>query len=150
VPAARDPERRPPTAAIVAAILALPAAYVLLALGSAALAIAGGARDGGGATWLVLLITFGWIAGLLVGAVRLLLGRAWISLAVSAALLTVLLTVGVVMGGLGGASWFSVFAWAVSACTAVCASLPAVRRWVSARRRERLYPGSAQPTSSRS
>jgi hypothetical protein len=151
VAAVRDPESRPPVAAISAAVLALPAAWLLLALGNGALALAEGRTDGGGATWMVLMITFGWIAGLLVGAVRLLLGRAWIGLAVSAGLFTALLTVGMILGGLGGSgAAATMVAWLIAATTTVLASLPWVRRWVSLRRWHRLYPGTPQPTSSRS
>jgi hypothetical protein len=150
VPATSASQRRPPLAVIVAGVLALPAAYVALVLGNAALTIAGGRDQSGGSTWLILLITFGWVAGLLIGAGRLLTGRAWFGLVVSAGLLAALLTVGVVLGGVGGTGFgFSAFAWLVSVGTAGCASLPAVRRWVAARRRQRLFPGSVQPTSSR-
>jgi hypothetical protein len=150
VPAASDPERRPPLAAITAAVLALPAAYLLLGIGNGALALAADRSDGGGATWVVLLLTVGWVAGLLVGAVRLLLGRAWLGLTVSAGLMTALLTVGLVLGGLGGAgSAATIVAWLISAATAVLPALPWVRRWVSLRRWHRLYPGAPQPTSSR-
>lgn len=151
MPAVTDPERRPPVAAIGAAVLALPAAFLLLALGNAALAIAGGADDGGGATWMILLLTFGWVAALLVGAVRLLLGRAWLGLCVAAALFAVLLAVGIGLGGFGGRGLaFTGLAWLVSAGAAVLAALPGVRRWVAARRRDRLFPGSLQRAASRS
>ena len=151
MPAQPDPDRRPPAAAIAAAVLALPTAYFLLALGSAALALAG-ARDGagGGASWMVLLITFGWVAGLLTGAVRLLLGRAWLNLVVCAGLVAALLTVGLVLGGFsGGGIAFTGAAWLVSVGTAVLAALPGVRRWVATRRRNRMFPGSAQRFPSR-
>jgi hypothetical protein len=151
VPGATDPDRRPPAAAIAAAVLALPSAYAVLALGNAALVLAG-ARDGGGgaASWLVLLITLGWAVGMLVGAVRLLLGRAWLAVAVCAACVAGLLTVGVVLGGFGGSGlFFTGSAWLVSVATAVLASLPGVRHWIARRRRNRLFPGSAQRSPSR-
>ena len=148
--AASSPDRRPPAAAIVAAVLALPTAYALLALGNAALTIAGGRPDGGPATWLILIITFGWTAGLLVGAVRLLLGRAWWGVAAGAGAVAVLLTVGVVVGGFGGSGLlFTGVAWVASVGTTVLACLPGVRRWVAGRRRDRLFPGSAQRAPSR-
>ncbi|MGY1603749.1 hypothetical protein [Geodermatophilus sp. SYSU D00815] len=149
MPEASDPQRRPPVAAATAAVLALPGAFITLALGSAALSIAGGTGDDAG-QWMVLVLTIGWTGALLVGAVRLLLGRSWLGLAVPAALLAVLMTAGLAQGGFGGGfSWFHGFAWLVGAVTTVLAVLPQVRHWVARRRRQKLFPGSVQPSSSR-
>jgi hypothetical protein len=149
VPAVRDPLRRPPVGAAVAAVLALPGAVMVLVFGNAALSLSA-VRDGsGGASWLVLLITFGWVVALLVGAGRLLTGRSWLGLAVSGALLALLGVLNATSGGLGGANTGLIAtAFLAGGGAAVGASLPGVRAWVSRRRRERLFPGSTQRTPS--
>ncbi|MGY1618482.1 hypothetical protein ACI797_17235 [Geodermatophilus sp. SYSU D00691] len=149
MPEATDPQRRPPVAAATAAVLALPGAFITLSLGSAAQSVAGTVGDDAG-QWMVLVVTIGWTATLLVGAVRLLLGSSWLGLAVPAAILAALMTVGLAQGGLGdGFSWFHGFAWAVGVAATVLAALPQVRHWVARRRRQKLHPGSVRATSSR-
>jgi hypothetical protein len=144
----RDPAARIPWAAVAAAVLALPCAFVLVVVGWAALVLADARADGG--VWTVLFIDFAWLVGLLVGAIRLLLARGWFGLAFPAGLLAALMIVGLVRGGLGsGLPGFNTVAALVSLATAVLAALPAVRGWVARRRRERLYPGSTQPSPSR-
>jgi hypothetical protein len=149
VPTVRDPLRRPPVAAAIAAVLALPGAVMVLVFGNAALSLSA-TRDGsGGASWLVLLITFGWVVALLVGAGRLLTGRSWLGLAVSGGLLALLGIISAANGGLGPNTGLIATAVLAGGCAAVCASLPGVRAWVARRRRERLYPGSTQGFPSR-
>lgn len=137
-----------PWAAIAAAVLALPTAFVLVVVGWGALLFADQRADG--AVWVVLLISIGWLAGLLAGAIGLLLGRSWAGLAGTAGTLAVLMVFGLLRGGLGdGPLGFGPFAAAVSLATTVLAALPAVRRWVADRRRERLYPGSSAAARAR-
>ena len=122
-----------------------------LLFGNAALTVAGTQENSAGATWLILILTFGWAAGLLVGAGRLLTGRSWAGLAVLSGVLALLPTVGLLRDGPGGATFgLLVFAWLVTVAVAVLPCLPRVRHWVAARRQERLFPGSAQRTPSRS
>ena len=148
MPATRDPGLRIPIAAIAAAVLALPSAFVLIILGWTALVLADSRADGG--VWIVLLIAVGWLVGLLVGAIRLLLGRSWLGLAFPAGALTALMMFGLLRGGLGAGPYgLGTLSLLTAFATAVLASLPAVRNWVSQRRHARLFPGSAQRTSSR-
>jgi hypothetical protein len=149
VPAASDPDRRPPLPATVAGVLSLPAALMVLLFGNAALGLATARENGGAATWLVLMLTFGWVLALLIGAARLLTGRSWLGLAVSAALLVLLAVVNALQGGLGGNAGLLGITLLAGAGATVCASLPGVRTWVSRRRREKLYPGSTRPTAGR-
>ena len=136
--------------AAIAAVLALPAAIMVLVFGNAALSLSA-VRDGsGGASWLVLLITFGWVVALLVGAGRLLTGRSWLGLAVSGALLALLGVLNAASGGLGENTGLIGTAFLSGGGAAVSASLPGVRAWVNRRRRERLFPGSTQRTPSSS
>ena len=93
----------------------------------------------------MLLISIGWLAGLLVAAIRLLLGRSWAALAMTAGALAALMVFGLLRGGLGsGPLGFGPLAALVSLATTVLAVLPGVRRWVADSRRERLYPGSSR------
>jgi len=132
-----------PWAAIAASVLALPTAFVLVVVGWGALLVANDRADG--AAWMVLVVAIGWTAGLLAGAIRLLLGRSWLTLAVTAGLLAALMLFGLARGGLGdGPLGFGTLAVLVSLATTVLAVLPGVRRWVGEQRRERLYPGSTQ------
>ena len=138
-----DPRRGVPVAVLCAAVLTLPCVIVVVVLGGAALALAG-QRSGSGA-WGVLLVTVGWLAALLTGVVRLLLGRSWLNLAVAAGVLAGLLTVGIALGGLRtGPFGLTSYGWLVAVATTVLASLPGVRRWVGAQRRDRLHPGSSR------
>jgi hypothetical protein len=137
--------------AAIAAVLALPATVMVLVFGNAALSLSA-VRDGsGGASWLVLLITFGWVVALLVGAGRLITGRSWLGLAVSGALLAVLGILNASTGGLGGANTGLIAtAFLSGGGAAVAASTPGVRAWINRRRQERLFPGSTQRTPSSS
>ena len=143
----RPAATRTPWAAIAAAVLALPTAFVLVVVGWGALLFANERADG--AVWVVLIISVGWLAGLLAAAIGLLLGRSWAGLAVTSGVLAVLMVVGLLRGGLGeGPFGFGPLAALVSVATAVLAALPAVRRWVAERRQERLYPGSSARSAS--
>ena len=73
---------------------------------------------------------------LLAGAVRLVLGRSWLGVALPAGALTALLLAGYEMGGWGGGS-FGVLTVVVPLITTVVAALPRVRSWVAGRRRAR-------------
>lgn len=151
MPPARDPDRRPPVAAAVACVLAFPGAVMVLVFGNAALSLSATADGTGAASWLVLLLIFGWVVALLVGAGRLITGRSWIGIAVSGALLVVLGIANGVQGGFSGVNAGLIGTALVSGGgAAVCATLPGVRAWVARRRRERLYPGSSQSSPSRS
>lgn len=140
----RSPAAAPPVpwAAIAAAVLALPTAFVLVVVGWGALLFANQRADG--AVWVVLVISVGWLVGVLVAAIRLLLGRSWAALALTAGTVAALMVFGLFRGGgLGGGPFgFGALAALVSLATTVLATLPGVRRWVAERRRERLYPGS--------
>lgn len=135
-----------PWAAIAAAVLALPTAFVLVIVGWGALLFADQRADG--AVWVVLVISVAWLAGLLVAAIRLLLGRSWAALAFTAGTVAALMVFGLFRGGLGGGPLgFGALAALVSLATTVLAALPRVRGWVAERRRERLYPGSSRVAS---
>ena len=143
VPVQRRPATRVPWAAIAAAVLALPTAFVLVVVGWGALLFANGRADG--AVWIVLLISIGWLAGLLAAAISLLLGRSWAALALTAGAVFALMLFGLLRAGAGqGLLGFRPLAVLVSLATTVLAALPAVRGWVAERRRERRYPGSSQ------
>jgi hypothetical protein len=145
-PPAGSERRRPPAAAIGAAFLALPTAFVLVLLGWVALVLAEGRVEG--RVWMVLLIGLGWVVALLTGAIRLLLGRSWVGLAVPAGALAALLLLGTVRGGLGGGT-FGTVSLLVAAATAVLAALPPTRRWVAEQRQRRSFPDSAQHSPGR-
>jgi hypothetical protein len=123
---------------------------MVLLFGNAALGVAATRGASAAAGWLILLITFGWVLALLVGAGRLLTGRAWLAFAVSAAFLAALAVVSAFTGGLGGGNAGLVgLAALAGGGAAVCAALPGVRSWVARRRQERLFPGSTQRSPSR-
>jgi hypothetical protein len=124
----------PPVPALAAAALALMSAMVPALFGLLALAFSGG--QFGGTGWLVLAVPAVLVIALVIGAVRLLLGRSWLGLAVPAGALTAVLTVGYVMGGWGGGA-FGVLTLVVPLATTVLAVLPRVRQWVAARRHAR-------------
>jgi len=135
--------------AAVAAVLALPAALMVLVFGNAALSLSATRDASGAAGWLVLLLTFGWAAAVLVGAGRLVTGRSWLGLAVSTGLVGLLGVVNAAAGGLGSGNGGLIGIAAVAGLgAAVCASLPVVRAWVNRRKQERLFPGSTQRTPS--
>jgi hypothetical protein len=91
------------------------------------------------------LLSIGWVAGLLAAAIRLLLGRSWAALVLTAGAVFALMLFGLLRAGPGnGLLGFRPLAVLVSLATTVLAALPAVRQWIAERRRERLYPGSSQ------
>ena len=130
-------------------MLALPAAIMVLVFGNAALSLSATSDGSGAASWIVLLLTFGWVVALLVGAGRLLTGHAWLGLAVSGALLALLGVLNAASGGLGANTGLVVTALLAGGGAGICASLPGVRAWVNRRRQDRLFPGSVQRTASR-
>ncbi len=125
--------RLPPVPAIVAAPLAVfgafaPGFFFLVALG-----FSGGNLSG--LEWLLLVVPLALSLGLLIGAVLLLLGRSWRVVAVSGAVLALLIIGGTLFGGWAeDALGFTLTTGLVPAAAAVLASLPAVRAWVTARR----------------
>jgi hypothetical protein len=101
LPTAPAVRRRPPAAAIVAAVLglvscALPALLLLVVL---ALAGPAGLED---AAWVDYTLPLLLVVALVAGAVLLLLGRSWLALAVPAGLLVALMVTARVLGGWGG------------------------------------------------
>src|SRR5688500_17897814 len=120
-----------PGPAIAAAVFGLLSAAVPAFLVLFFVLISGGELDT--TAWLQLLVPVGLIAGLVVGAVRLLRGRSWLALAVSAGALTALTLAGFLSGGWGGGP-FGLLAVLVPLAAAVLATLPGVRAWVAARR----------------
>jgi hypothetical protein len=133
-PGAEPARRTPPAPAFAAAVLALLSAIVPAFFGLIALAFSNGEFGDGG--WLVIVVPVLLLAGLVVGAVLLLLGRSWLALALPAGALAAILLLGYVMGGWGSGA-FGVFALLVPVITTVLAALPGVRSWVAARRRAR-------------
>jgi len=131
----RPVRRTPPAAAILAAVLALvscaiPALFLLIVL---ALSEPDGLED---AAWFDFALPLVPIVGLVTGAVLLLLGRAWLPLAVGAGLLVALVVVGRALGGLGGGSFLLLGGVAPLLAVVLCA-LPGVRGWVAGRKAER-------------
>ena len=110
---------------------------VLAFFGVIGLAFSNGQYDDG--SWLVIAVPAVLAALLLLGALFLLLGRSWLAVFLPAAALAVVVTWTVLAAGLGEDSGGAlVLAWALPAGTAVLSALPGVRRWIAARRRERL------------
>src|SRR3712207_6217146 len=89
-----------PGPAVAAAVFGLLSAVVPALLVLFLVFISWGELDA--TDWLFLLVPVGLIAGLVVGAVRLLRGRSWLVLAVSAGALAALALAGFVSGGWGG------------------------------------------------
>jgi hypothetical protein len=135
LPTAHAVRRRPPAAAIVAAVLglvscALPALFLLVVL---ALAGPGGLAD---TAWLAYTLPLLLVAGLVTGAVLLLLGRSWLALAVPAGVLLALMVVARVLGGWGsGPIWL--LGWLAPGLVVLLSALPGVRSWVAERRAQR-------------
>src|SRR4051794_36814305 len=131
----RPVRRTPPAPAILAAVLALvscaiPALFLLIVL---ALSEPGSLED---AAWVDFALPLLLICALLTGAVLLLLGRAWLPLAVAAGLLLALVIVGRALGGLGGGS-FLLLGGGAPLLVVVLSALPGVRGWVTDRKAER-------------
>jgi hypothetical protein len=130
-PAPAPVRRTPPAPAIAAAVLGLLSATVPAVFALAALAFSGG--EFVGSDWLLVVVPLVLLAGLLVGAVLLLAGRAWLPLALPAFAVTALVLAGYLMGGWGGGA-FGMLTVLVPLLTTVLAVLPRVRGWVAARR----------------
>jgi hypothetical protein len=132
LPTAPAVRRRPPAAAIVAAVLglvscALPALLLLVVL---ALAGPAGLED---AAWVDYTLPLLLVVALVAGAVLLLLGRSWLALAVPAGLLVALMVTARVLGGWGGGPiWL--LGWVAPGLALVLSALPGVRGWVAERR----------------
>jgi hypothetical protein len=123
----------PPVPAIVAAPLAVLSAFAPGLFFLVAVGFSGGRLSG--LEWLLLVVPLGLALGLLLGAVQLLLGRSWRLVAVSAALLALLIIGGTLFGGWAdGSLGLGLSTGLLPAATAVLASLPTVRTWVAARR----------------
>ncbi|HEV7186282.1 MAG TPA: hypothetical protein VGN28_00165 [Blastococcus sp.] len=136
LPTARPVGRRPPAAAIAAAVLgllscAIPALLLLIVL---ALAEPDGLEH---VAWFDFALPLVLIVGLVTGAVLLLLGRAWLPLAVVAGLVVVLVVVGRALGGLGGGSFLLLGGMVSPLLAAALSALPGVRGWVAERKAER-------------
>lgn len=125
--------RLPPVPAIVAAPLAVLSAFAPGFFFLVALGFSGGNLSG--LEWLLLTVPLGLSLGLVTGAVLLLLGRSWRVVAVSGAVLALLILGGTLFGGWAdGALGFGLSTGLLPAATAALASLPRVRAWVAARR----------------
>ena len=129
--------RRPPLPVLLAVPFAVASALFLAFFGLIALAFSDGDLDDG--AWLFVAVPAALALWLLVGALLLVLGRSWLAVSLPAAGLAVVVVWGILDGTLGdGTGAFLVLAWALPAATALLAVLPGVRRWVAARRLERL------------
>jgi hypothetical protein len=129
--------RRPPVAALLAAPLAVLSALAVAFFGLIALAFSDGDLDDW--AWLFVAVPAVLSVWLLVGALLLLIGRSWLAVFLPAAGLAVVVIWGVLEGTLGGDNGaFLVSVWALPIVTALLTVIPAVRRWIAARRLERL------------
>jgi hypothetical protein len=131
---ARPVRRRPPAAAIVAAVLgllscALPALFLLIAL---ALSEPDSLEQ---PAWIDVALPLALVCGLVLGAVLLLLGRSWLVLAAAAGVLIALMLAAHALGWSGGPFFFP--GWFPPMLTVVLSTLPGVRGWVADRRVER-------------
>jgi cytochrome bd-type quinol oxidase subunit 2 len=132
VPTVRLVRRRPPPAAIVAAVLgllscALPALFLLIGV---ALSDPDSLEQPG---WTDFALPLVLLCGLVAGAVLLLLGRSWLALATAAGVLLALMLAARMLGGWGGGPFF-VLGWVAPGLTLVLSALPGVRGWVTDRR----------------
>jgi hypothetical protein len=129
--------RRPPVAALLAAPLAVLSALAVAFFGLIALAFSDGDLDDW--AWLFVAVPAVLSVWLLVGALLLLIGRSWLAVFLPAAGLAVVVIWGVLEGTLGGDNGaFLVSVWALPIGTALLTVIPGVRRWIAARRLERL------------
>jgi hypothetical protein len=138
-PAAEKPlvRRRPPVAALLAALLAVLSALVVAFFGLIALAFSNGELDDGG--WLFIAVPAVLSVWLLLGALLLVLGRSWLAVFLPAAGLGVMVVWGILVGVLGADNGpFLILVWALPIVTAVLTALPAVRRWIRARKQARI------------
>jgi hypothetical protein len=127
--------RRPPAAAIAAAVLglvscALPLLFLLIGV---ALSDPDSLEQPG---WLDFALPAVLVCGLVAGGLLLLLGRSWLALAAAAGVLIALMLAARVLGGWGGGPFFF-FGWVAPVLTVVLSVLPGVRSWVADRRAER-------------
>jgi hypothetical protein len=123
---------RTPGPAIAAAVLGVVSATVpALALLFVAV-MAGSELWESDAAWLLVPVVL--VAGLIAGAVLLLLGRSWLALALPAGALTALVLAGYLLGGWGGGGPFGPVSLLAPPATTVLSALPSVRHWVAARR----------------
>ena len=134
LPTDRRVRRRPPAAAIVAAVLglvscALPALFLLIAL---ALSEPDSLEQ---PAWIDVALPLALVCGLVSGAVLLLLGRSWLVLAAAAGVLIALMLAAHALGWSGGPFFFP--GWFPPVLSVVLSSLPGVRGWVADRQAER-------------
>jgi hypothetical protein len=129
--------RRPPVPVLLAVPLAVLSALVLAFFELIAVAFSDGRYDDGG--WLVVTVPAVLALALLAGALLLLRGRSWLAVFLPAAALAVVLVWLIMAEDLvddsGGTA---VLVWALPTLTALLAVLPGVRRWIAARKVERL------------
>ena len=126
--------RRPPAAAIVAAVFglvscAIPGLFLVIAL---ALSESDSLEQ---PAWIDVALPLALVCGQVAGAVLLLLGRSWLALAAAAGVLIALMIAGHALGWGGGPFFFP--GWFPPVLTVVLSSLPGVRGWVADRRAER-------------
>jgi hypothetical protein len=132
VPTVRPVRRRPPAAAIAAAVLgllscALPALFLLIGV---ALSDPDSLEQPG---WIDFALPAALVCGLVGGSVLLLLGRSWLTLAVAAGVLIALMLAARVLGDWGGGPFYFT-GWVAPVLTVVLSALPGVRSWVAERR----------------
>ncbi|MBB3675569.1 hypothetical protein [Modestobacter versicolor] len=129
--------RRPPLAVLAVVPLAVLSALFLAFFGLVALAFSNGQFADGG--WLVVTVPAVLALWLLAGALLLLVGRSWLAVFLPAAALALVLVWLILAESLiedsGG---LAVLVWALPTLTALLAALRPVRRWVAARKLERL------------
>jgi integrase len=129
--------RRPPVAVLLAVPLAVLSSLALAFFELIALAFSDGQFDDGG--WAVVTVPAVLALWLLVGAVLLLRGRSWLAVFLPAAALTGVLVWLIMTEDLvDDAGGTAVLVWALPTLTALLSVLPAVRRWIAARKLERL------------
>lgn len=128
--------RVPPLPALVAAPLAVLSAFVPGVFFLAALGFSGGQLSG--LEWLLLVVPLGLSLGLLIGAVQLLRGRSWRVVAVSGAVLGLLIVGGTLFGGWAeGALGFGLTTGLLPLLAALLAASRTVREWIVARQLSR-------------
>src|SRR3954454_14845577 len=130
----RPVHRRPPAAAIVAAVLglvscALPGLFLLIAL---ALSEPDSLED---PAWIDVALPLALVCALVAGVVLLLLGRSWLVLAAASGVLIALMVGAHALGWSGGPFFFP--GWFPPVLTVVLSALPRVRGWVADRTAER-------------
>jgi hypothetical protein len=135
LPTAHRVRRRPPAAAIAAAVLglvscALPLLFLLIGV---ALSDPDSLEQPG---WIDFALPAVLICGLVAGGLLLLVGRSWLALAVAAGVLIALMLAARALGGWGGGPFFFL-GWVPPVLTLVLSALPGVRGWVADRTAER-------------